>query len=97
MESDVAAPLNAYGISKLAGEHFTAALASKHFVLRVSSIYGHYPCRAKGGLNFVELMLKLARERDEVRVRCRDLAGAQPSNQFRGRLIPAKARHHVSS
>ena len=27
-----------------------------------------HPCRGKGGLNFVELMLKLARERGEVRV-----------------------------
>ena len=40
----------------------------KHFVLRVSAIYGKNPCRAKGGLNFVELMLKLAKERGELRV-----------------------------
>jgi dTDP-4-dehydrorhamnose reductase len=31
-------------------------------------LYGAYPCRAKGGLNFVELMLKLGRERGTVRV-----------------------------
>ena len=29
---------------------------------------GKAPCRAKGGRNFVELMLKLAKERGEVRV-----------------------------
>ena len=35
---------------------------------RTSALYGTSPCRAKGGLNFIELMLKLARERDEIRV-----------------------------
>ena len=68
VESDVAFPLNAYGITKLAGENYTAATCPKHFVLRVSAIYGLQPCRAKGGLNFVELMLKLSRERDKLRV-----------------------------
>ena len=68
VESDVASPLNAYGITKLAGEHYTSATCSKHFILRVSAIYGLRPCRAKGGLNFVELMLKLSRERDKLRV-----------------------------
>jgi dTDP-4-dehydrorhamnose reductase len=43
LENDFAAPLNAYGITKLAGEHFTAAIAPKYFVLRVSAIYGHQP------------------------------------------------------
>lgn len=68
VESDAAEPLNAYGITKLAGEHFTAAAGEKYFVVRVSAIYGLQPCRAKGGLNFVELMLKLSRERDRLRV-----------------------------
>jgi dTDP-4-dehydrorhamnose reductase len=67
-ESDSAAPLNTYGITKLAGEHFIRAKTDKHFILRTSALYGTSPCRAKGGLNFVELMLKLARERGEVKV-----------------------------
>ena len=37
-------------------------------MFRTSGIYGKAPCRAKGGLNFVELMLKLAREKGKVRV-----------------------------
>jgi dTDP-4-dehydrorhamnose reductase len=37
-------------------------------VLRTSALYGKHPCRAKAGLNFVDLMLKLARERGWVRV-----------------------------
>jgi dTDP-4-dehydrorhamnose reductase len=67
-ETDAPAPLNAYGNTKLAGEYFVRSTAPKHFVLRTSAIYGHSPCRAKGGLNFIDLMLKLARERGEVRV-----------------------------
>jgi dTDP-4-dehydrorhamnose reductase len=67
-ESDVPNPLNVYGNTKLAGEHFVRSMTDKHFVVRVSAIYGKSPCRAKGGLNFIELMQKLARERGEVRV-----------------------------
>lgn len=60
-------PLNVYGISKLAGEQMVRISAPRHFILRVSGIYGHAPCRAKGA-NFVQLMLRLAKERKEVRV-----------------------------
>jgi len=68
VESDVPRPLNVYGITKVSGEYFVRSITNKHFVLRTSAIYGESPCRAKGGLNFIELMLKLARERGEVRV-----------------------------
>jgi dTDP-4-dehydrorhamnose reductase len=68
VEEDVPMPLNVYGNSKLSGELFVQAGTPRHFVLRVSAIYGQHPCRAKGGLNFVELMLKLSRERDRLRV-----------------------------
>jgi dTDP-4-dehydrorhamnose reductase len=67
-EEDNPRPLNAYGITKLAGEHFVRATTARHFVIRTSGLYGKSPCRAKGGLNFIELMLKLAKERGEVRV-----------------------------
>ena len=68
VEEDAPRPLSAYGITKLAGEHFVRCTTERHFVIRSSGLYGKSPCRAKGGLNFVDLMLKLARERGEVRV-----------------------------
>lgn len=68
VESDCPKPLNVYGNTKLSGEYFIQSIADKYFILRVSAIYGENQCRAKGGLNFVGLMLKLAKERDEVRV-----------------------------
>ena len=68
VEQDAPAPLNVYGNSKLAGEYFVRAGNPRHFVLRVAGIYGHHPCRGKAGMNFVETMLKLARERGQVRV-----------------------------
>lgn len=66
-ESDCPCPLNAYGNTKLAGEYFVRSILDRHFVVRTSGLYGQAPCRAKGR-NFVELMLKLAEERGEVRV-----------------------------
>jgi dTDP-4-dehydrorhamnose reductase len=68
VETDCPLPLNVYGNSKLSGENFVITIAKKYFVVRVSGLYGTNPCRAKGGDNFVKLMLRLARERDEVRV-----------------------------
>ncbi|HTV14858.1 MAG TPA: dTDP-4-dehydrorhamnose reductase [Acidobacteriaceae bacterium] len=87
VETDAANPLNAYGISKLAAERFTATTADRHFVVRVSAIYGHHPCRAKGGLNFVELMLKLARERGEVRVVGEEFVTPTPTAQIAAQLV----------
>jgi dTDP-4-dehydrorhamnose reductase len=66
-ETDCPRPLNVYGTTKLCGEHFIQALAPRFLIVRTSGLYGRAPCRAKG-LNFVRLMLKLARERGQVRV-----------------------------
>jgi dTDP-4-dehydrorhamnose reductase len=68
VETDLPRPLNIYGNSKLAGEHFVCTTSPRHFVLRTSALYGKNPCRAKGGLNFVELMRKLARDGKEIKV-----------------------------
>lgn len=61
-------PVNIYGCSKLAGEHLIAASGVRHAIVRTAALYGHHPCKAKGGMNFVELMKHLAATRDVVRV-----------------------------
>lgn len=66
-EQDLPAPLNVYGASKLAGEHLVRTTWEKHYVVRTSGLYGHRGASGKGG-NFVELMLRLAREGKDIRV-----------------------------
>lgn len=67
-EADLPAPLNVYGASKLAGEHLVLAAHPVATVVRVAALYGPHPCRAKGGRNFPDLMVHLARERGELTV-----------------------------
>lgn len=62
VEDDAPNPINAYGRSKLAGENAIRASGVRHLILRTSWVYGLY------GNNFLLTMLKLARERDEIRV-----------------------------
>ncbi len=66
-EEDPAWPVNVYGASKLAGEAIVRASLEKHYILRVSGLYGKSGPRGKG-LNFPDLMVKLARERGELKV-----------------------------
>lgn len=62
-EKDQPNPLNVYGLSKYAGEIAIKNYASKHFILRVSSLFGVVGASGKGG-NFVTTMLRLASEKD---------------------------------
>jgi len=86
-EQDAPRPLNVYGNSKLAGEYFVRSTVDKHFVIRTSAIYGKQPCRAKGGLNFIELMLKLARERGKVRVVDSEFVTPTPTRELARQLV----------
>jgi dTDP-4-dehydrorhamnose reductase len=61
------APLNAYGVSKLAGERLVLNADPAHLVIRTSGLYGVAGSSGKGG-NFVETMLRLAREGRPIRV-----------------------------
>jgi len=67
VETDAPAPINAYGISKLAGEMFVWYLMERYYILRVCGLYGVAGSAGKGG-NFVELMLRLAREGKPIKV-----------------------------
>lgn len=66
-EFDIPVPLSIYGKSKLAGEDLVRHLCSRHFIIRTSALFGVAGASGKGG-NFVETMLKLAREQDELRI-----------------------------
>ncbi|HEC34448.1 MAG TPA: dTDP-4-dehydrorhamnose reductase [Chloroflexi bacterium] len=67
VETDPPNPINVYGISKLAGECFVKYLLERHFIVRTSGLFGVAGSSGKGG-NFVELMLRLAREGRAIRV-----------------------------
>jgi dTDP-4-dehydrorhamnose reductase len=66
-EDDRPNPLSVYANTKLTGEYFALNYSDKSYVIRVSGIYGKVPCRAKGG-NFITTMIRLAKEKPEIRV-----------------------------
>lgn len=62
LETDTPNPLSAYGRSKLAGEQAIRATGAAHYILRTSWVY------AAEGANFLNTILRLARERPELRI-----------------------------
>ncbi|MES2324736.1 MAG: dTDP-4-dehydrorhamnose reductase [Pseudomonadota bacterium] len=62
VETDPTGPLNVYGCSKLAGEQAIAASGVRHLILRTSWVYG------MRGKNFLLTMMRLSREREQLRV-----------------------------
>ena len=79
LETDPVAPIGVYGHSKWEGEEAVRKRLHHHLIIRVSWVFGVH------GNNFVKTMLRLAAQRDELRVVSdqtgtptwtRDLAGA---------------------
>ena len=62
LETDATGPLSVYGETKLEGENAIVASGCKHLIFRTSWVYA-----ARGG-NFAKTMLKLAQERDALKV-----------------------------
>jgi dTDP-4-dehydrorhamnose reductase len=61
-ETDATGPVSVYGASKLAGEKALAESGAQHIIFRTSWVYG------SRGKNFLLTILKLARERERLRV-----------------------------
>jgi dTDP-4-dehydrorhamnose reductase len=62
VETDSVNPLNVYGATKLAGERAVQAAGIPHLILRTSWVYG------MRGKNFLHTILRMAQERDELRI-----------------------------
>jgi len=61
-EWDKTNPINIYGLSKLVGEQFVTSLTNRFYIVRTSWLYG------KNGKNFVDTIIRLLSERNEIDV-----------------------------
>jgi len=62
VETDAPDPLSVYGVTKLEGDQAIAATGVQHLIFRLQWVWG-----TRGG-NFVKTMIKLSREREELKV-----------------------------
>lgn len=62
LETDSVSPINTYGMTKWQGEEAIRTHCSQHIILRVSSLFGHH------GQNFVKTILRLAQEKETLRI-----------------------------
>lgn len=88
-ESDPPNPQSIYALSKLAGEIIVRRYAQKYFLIRTCGLYGRASASAKGGRgNFVETMLRLAREGREIRVVSDQVLTPTSTRDLAQKLLP---------
>ncbi|MGV3508429.1 MAG: dTDP-4-dehydrorhamnose reductase [Sphingobacteriaceae bacterium] len=61
-ETDIAEPVNVYGLTKLEGEESIASSLKSYYILRTSWLYSEF------GNNFVKTMLRFGKEKEEMRI-----------------------------
>lgn len=86
VEDDAPNPLNVYGKTKLAGEEAIRSTGISHLIFRTAWVYGTQ------GRNFLITILRLATQRDELRV-VRDQFGAPARNVEIARATTEVLRH----
>ncbi|KJV31655.1 dTDP-4-dehydrorhamnose reductase [Luteibacter yeojuensis] len=83
LESDVPAPQNAYGRTKLAGEQALVASGAAHMILRTAWLY------SADGPSFLQTVLRLADERDQVRIVADQRGSPTPASLLADAIITA--------
>ena len=101
-ESDPPNPINVYGASKLRGEELARERCSRCVVFRVSGLFGVAKSSGKGGTNFVETVLRLAREGRTLRVVADQMLGPSYTLDLARkiwRVLPARAHalYHLTN
>jgi dTDP-4-dehydrorhamnose reductase len=96
VESDPVAPLGVYGETKLAGELAVAAANPAHTIVRTAWLFG------AGGTNFVDTLLRLGGERDELPVVTDQVGCPTWTGHLAGALVELAERrdetgvHHIA-